>query len=65
MLPLCALVHIDCLVTADAPNALICIGQQLATLSSNAGRATLDLLVFPGLVANGDSAQPAPVRFRT
>ena len=25
-----ALVHVDCLVTADAPNGLIRIGQQLA-----------------------------------
>ena len=28
--PLCALVHVNCLVTADAPNDLIRIGQQLA-----------------------------------
>jgi hypothetical protein len=28
--PICALVHVDCLVTADAPNGLIRIGQQLA-----------------------------------
>jgi hypothetical protein len=28
--PICALVHVDCLVTADVPNGLIRIGQQLA-----------------------------------
>jgi hypothetical protein len=29
----CALIHVDCLAAADAPNGLICIGQQLAFLS--------------------------------
>jgi hypothetical protein len=29
---LCTLIHVDCLVTADAPNGLICIGQQLGAL---------------------------------
>ena len=26
------LIHVDCLVTVDAPNRLICIGQQLGAL---------------------------------
>ena len=30
--PICTLIHVDCLVTADAPNGLICIGQQLGAL---------------------------------
>jgi hypothetical protein len=29
---LCTLIHVDCLVTAGAPNGLICIGQQLGAL---------------------------------
>jgi hypothetical protein len=31
-LPICTLIHVDCLVTAGAPNGLICIGQQLGAL---------------------------------
>jgi hypothetical protein len=30
--PLCTLIHVDCLVTAGAPNGLICIGQRLGAL---------------------------------
>jgi hypothetical protein len=30
--PICTLIRVDCLVTADAPNGLICIGQQLGAL---------------------------------
>jgi hypothetical protein len=29
---MCTLIHVDCLVTAGAPNGLICIGQQLGAL---------------------------------
>jgi hypothetical protein len=51
------LIHVDCLVTADAPNGLICIGQQLAALSSNARLATLDLTVFPARSPRGVAAR--------
>ena len=30
--PDCTLIRVDCLVTADAPNGLICIGQRLGAL---------------------------------
>jgi hypothetical protein len=29
---ICTLIRVDCLVTADAPNGLICIGRQLGAL---------------------------------
>jgi len=29
---ICALILVDCLITKDAPNGLICMGQQLASL---------------------------------
>ena len=43
---LIALILVECLVTEDAPKWLICMGQQLAALGSNAGLGTVDLTVL-------------------
>jgi integrase len=44
---ICVLILVDCLVMEAAPNVLICMGQQLAGISCNAGLEIVDLTVFP------------------
>jgi hypothetical protein len=45
--PLCAPILVDCLVMEDAPNRLICMGQQLARLGSVTRFGTVDPAVVP------------------
>jgi hypothetical protein len=52
--PICALIHVDWLVTADAPNGLIRIGQQLGRLklqckTRDFGPNGISCAVTPGL----------------
>ena len=51
------LVYMGCLVTADTPNGLICIGQQLGALNSRARLATLGSKGISGPITPGVMAR--------